>query len=243
MLTALKRAVPTRFRPSEIWFRSVMRRFNARGVLTGPFQGLRWRQDFRPDILNHLLGIYERELHPAIAEVQTRVRPRTVIDLGAYYGYYAIGFARMFPASTVLAYEASAARQVDLRANIDTNGVTGRVAVRGEASATTLQQDIGAAQGPVLVVCDIDGPEIDVINLETCPALARAFLLVETHSDHITATLRDRLSCTHDVRHIPARPTTMADVPNRPWYLRTSHPDHWLKERSGEVGWLWARPH
>src|SRR5688572_13258456 len=106
MLRALKRAVPERFRPSEIWFRSVMRDFHRHGVLHGPFKGMRFRQDDRPVILSCLLGIYELELHPVIRQIELEIRPRTVIDLGAFFGYYAIGLALLLPEAHGIAYEA-----------------------------------------------------------------------------------------------------------------------------------------
>jgi hypothetical protein len=240
--SALARAVPESLRPSERWFQSVLRDFAARGVLSGPFQGMRFIQDHRPTILNCLLGIYERELHPAIEEIRRDIRPRSVIDMGAYFGYYAIGLARMLPECRVTAYEADPAKHPNLRANLAANGVSDRVTLRGLATLETLRADIAAATAPTLVVCDIDGPEIDVMRPDAIPGLDRCWLLIETHSDAITEALRHRLGTTHQVQHIRASVPTMAEVPNRPWYVAFSEPTQFLAERRPDVGWLWARP-
>ena len=164
-----------------------------------------------------------------------------MIDLGAFFGYYAIGLALLLPEAHGIVYEADPARREILNANILANGVGARVTVRGEASLHTLSADARRdAADPV--VCDIDGPEIDVINPAESPGLDGCALLIETHGDDITAALKARLSPTHTVQHIRPRIPNMDDVPARPWYLHFSDPIQFLAERPHNNDWLWARP-
>jgi len=242
MLQPLKRMVPDRLRPSEIWFQSVMRDFHRHGVLHGPFKGMRFNQEQRPYILNCLLGIYEQELHPIFSEVELDIRPRTVIDMGASFGYYAVGLARLLPDARVIAYESDSTRRPNLMANIRANDVGDRVTVRGEATFETLNDDVRTGTPPIIVVCDIDGAEVHVINPAKSPGLNTCSLLVETHGEEVTGVIHRRLSSTHTVQHIPPRVPTMNDVPVRPWYLRFSDPIQFLVERPRDNGWLWARP-
>lgn len=60
----------------------------------------------------YILGSYEEELHEVVEEIIAR-SPAVVVDIGAAEGYYAIGFARRLPKTTVFAIDLdSRARQV-----------------------------------------------------------------------------------------------------------------------------------
>jgi hypothetical protein len=65
-------------------------------VLHGPFAGLMYPRDLllaQADApIAKLLGTYEQELHPVFEEVIAK-QPRTIIDIGAAEGYYAVGLA------------------------------------------------------------------------------------------------------------------------------------------------------
>ncbi len=74
-------------------------------VLSGPFSGLTLSpMTHREHVGPYLLGIYERELKPWWEELLTEPFAQ-VIDVGAKFGYYAVGLALCWPDAQVVAYD------------------------------------------------------------------------------------------------------------------------------------------
>ena len=66
-------------------------------VFSGPFKGMQFiDESFENAFIPKILGIYERELHPAV-EAAIALTPRLVVDIGTAEGYYAVGIARRLP--------------------------------------------------------------------------------------------------------------------------------------------------
>ena len=73
--------------------RRLIERFGSR-VQSGPFCGMSLSEPTQREHLGpFLLGTYEAELHPWI-EQALRQQYRAVLDIGAKFGYYAVGLAR-----------------------------------------------------------------------------------------------------------------------------------------------------
>ncbi len=76
------------------------------GVRRGPFKGLQYPflsaiySAFFPKVLVY----YEMELHPVI-EILKSKKFASILDVGCAEGYYAVGFAKMFPDSKLVAYD------------------------------------------------------------------------------------------------------------------------------------------
>lgn len=76
-----------------------------RAVISGPFAGLELTpMAGQAHIGPYLLGTYEMELHPWWNEVLAGSFPQ-VVDIGASFGYYAVGLARKFPRVPVEAFD------------------------------------------------------------------------------------------------------------------------------------------
>ena len=78
--------------------RRVLIRQIGQKVQMGPFAGM----EFLSNVLEgcyipKLLGTYEMELHPTWIRLRQLRKYRTIIDIGAAEGYYAVGLALMFP--------------------------------------------------------------------------------------------------------------------------------------------------
>jgi hypothetical protein len=63
---------------------------------------------------------------------------------------------------------------------------------------------------------DIEGAEVELLDPEATPALAKADILVETHDAFVadaTTTLMGRFRETHDIACYTARPRSLSDFP------------------------------
>ncbi len=190
-------------------------------VLSGPFAGMRLAGlPTAPE----LLGCYERELHATIRTLTQRPFDR-IVNVGARYGYYAIGLARLLPRVPVHAFESDAEARRVLEAAIAANDVSGRVSVGGYCDTADLAAALRDASG-ALVICDIDGGERHLLDLTAVPALAQATILVECHGPVESATepvMAMRFLPTHDVVRIATEARAASDVPpgvGEPWRSR-----------------------
>lgn len=184
-------------------------------VVGGPFKGLRYVATARGSSIGpKLLGTYELELAGIVDQVVTRGY-RTVINIGAGEGYYGVGLAARMPASRVICFDSFADNQEQIRTLAKLNGVEGRIDVRGLCDDRSLAEAIGDSTD-VLVVCDIEGGEIEVLRPDAVVALRKVDMLVEMH-DIVRAgcseALRERFSGTHRIEVIATRKRTRADFP------------------------------
>ena len=217
----------------------------SRGVVQGgPFRGMRLLRKSSwgaGEISPKLLGCYEQELHPHMAEVIAKAYP-LVINVGCAEGYYAVGLARRMPACRVIAYDVSPAAQEVCNEAAAANGVAGRVEVRGLCTPQTMADDL-AGEGPAFLLVDCEGGEMDLLDPALAPALARCDILVECHdfsNRNITPTLLSRFAATHDVERIDEG----ARNPNHPMLHRTPSLERWIavcEFRPERMHWLMFR--
>ena len=214
-------------------------------VMSGPFQGMRLAGfPAAPE----LLGSYEHELFAVIRELATRPF-HTVVNVGARYGYYAIGLARLMPSVQVHAFESDDEARGMLVGAVTANDVAGRVRVGGWAGTAELADALGDGTG-VLLVCDIDGGEVPLLDLAAVPALARATILVECHGPAETPTepvMTMRFLPTHEVRRIPTEERVLDHLPPgvaEPWRSRMPRTLEALMQehRTPPQSWLLLTP-
>jgi hypothetical protein len=186
-------------------------------VLSGPFAGT--KLCLSPlsgrHLLSYLLGTQEMELHGAVEQIVSRDYA-TIINIGAADGYYALGLARRVPRACVLAFEADSSHHQRLKASARANGVFERIFVRGFCSERDLRAALATVAKPVLVVCDIEGGEIGLLDPGLIRALRGIDLLVETHDHYVdkcTKVLISRFASTHAVQQFSGRPRAASDFP------------------------------
>src|SRR5262249_28235334 len=107
-----------------------------RRVGAGPFAGTKPLPSpvFPPLPSGSLLGTAELELHGAIEELVERSY-RTVLNLGAADGYYAVGLARRLPSARVVAFETVGELRDIAARSAAANRVADRVHVTGHCDA------------------------------------------------------------------------------------------------------------
>lgn len=211
-------------------------------ILGGPFAGMEYvSQAAEGALIPRLLGVYESELHPHLQQM-IAAGLDCIVDVGCAEGYYAVGLARMAPQVRVFAHDidpAARAACADLAAR---NGVADRVEVGGEFSPADFEAFAGRR---VLVIVDAEGAEVDLLQPEVSPALARMSLIVETHDLYrrgALATMMERFSPTHDIVRVDQQPKTF-DMPA--WLQELSHLDQLLavwEWRAQPTPWLVMRP-
>jgi hypothetical protein len=170
-------------------------------VLSGPFAGMALTPMTRQEQLGpYLLGTYEAELHPAWNRL-LQGRYSQVIDVGAKFGYYAVGLALRFPETPVVAFDTDPWARRALREMIAENGVTNvnilKACDRGWLAANL--------RPGALILSDCEGYEGELFGSVTIPELVSATLVIETHETLAPGTiarLRTAIGATHDLEEI-----------------------------------------
>jgi ribosomal protein L11 methylase PrmA len=167
-------------------------------VLDGPFAGLRLTPMTRAEQIGpYLLGTYERELGPAWGLVLQGTY-RQIIDVGAKVGFYAIGLARRYPETSVVAFDTDWWARKAVREMARANGC-GNVSVLSFCDPKWFAI---YASDSALVVCDCEGYEALLFTPEAVAALRNAALIIETHDDLVpgaSETVRVAFNGTHDL--------------------------------------------
>jgi predicted O-methyltransferase YrrM len=214
-------------------------------VLAGPFAGMRYvGQAVGSAWCPKLLGTYELEIHAAIGAA-IALSPDVVVNLGAAEGYYAIGLARALPAATIIAYEARESSHALIHRLAARNDVLRQIEVRGCAMPEQLQRDLSTANHP-LVVCDVDGGELALLDPDAATALARSAILVELHDvltgQPIAAEIRRRFAPTHQIIEFASRARTAADLPASVRLPRRLVKIALSERAPDSETWFWMRP-
>jgi hypothetical protein len=194
-----------------------------------------------------LLGVYERELNPSI-ERACAVGFSLIVDVGAAEGYYAVGMALRNPRARIIAFEMEMKERSALAEAAELNYVADRIEIRGKCEPQDLESVLsGSARS--LVICDVEGYEFVLLNLDTVPSLARAAILVELHEfihTGITEKIRARFTPTHKITHVWQEERTLTDFPFTDFYTRCL-PKSYLRwtvteSRPERMSWFWMEP-
>lgn len=243
----LRKCVPSQFRPPSYLARLVRRRTGAR-VAAGPFAGMNYiTQSHGSAYIPKILGIYERELHDCLEDMIQR-HPKVLIDIGAAEGYYAVGIARRLPELQVVAYEMDRDGQEKVKMLSNLNDVQDRVEVKGQCEPQELAQALRDVKNAA-IICDVEGYEATLLDLELLPALRFATILVELHEfavPHVTELLRGRFQHSHSIMEIWQEPRSRAEFPYVSLItklLPTAYLDWAVSEwRPNQMSWLWMIP-
>jgi hypothetical protein len=165
-------------------------------VQSGPFQGMTLTpMTHREHLGPFLLGTYEFQLHSWFASL-ARGRYAQILDIGAKFGYYAVGLARLFPDTQVLAFDPDWWARAACREMAATNR-TPNVNVKRFCSPRWLDRNLLPTS---LIVRDCEGFEGELLIQSSTPALGSATLIVETHdeiSPGVTEAICGRFTGSH----------------------------------------------
>jgi len=197
----------------------LLERFGDR-VQSGPFAGLTLtRMTHAEQIGPFLLGVYESELDKAW-DLVLEGSYSHIIDIGAKFGYYAVGLARRFPNTRVIAYDTDRwARKAMLEMSAE-NG-TANLEVRSYCPPDVATQLSGE---PAFYISDCEGYESALFRPEMIPHLRSATLIIESHDDlvpGVSARLRSAFAESHAIlvlttegpRRVPDQPLPFLSEP------------------------------
>ena len=209
-------------------------------VMQGPLAGMDFlSQSAEGCHIAKLLGCYEQPLQPFIEQAITNAYP-TILNIGCAEGYYAVGMAKRMPNTQVLAFDLNPKAQEVCAALAQKNAVSDRVKV----GALFKPEDFETHRNQkVLVLCDIEGAENELLNPEAAPALKGMDIIVESHEcliPGITKVLIDRFKDTHQITLInDDGQRNLQQAPQ--WFNNLAHLDQLLATwewRSGATPWL-----
>jgi hypothetical protein len=181
-------------------------------IAHGPFSGLYYTRHSAVHLPSMVVGSYESELHPVIAEVISTPFD-LVIEAGSAGGYYVIGLLARMPSARAIGFDTDYDMRYVCRQCARKNGVADRLTLLGTCTPEALN---GLAGCRAFLICDIEGAEQELIDLNHCPALSGWDLLIESHEwrrPGITDLLKSRLDDTHSITCITPRPPRIEDWP------------------------------
>ena len=210
-------------------------------VQSGPFQGMKLTPMTHLEHLGpFLLGTYEFQLHSWFVSI-ARGRYAQILDIGASFGYYAVGLARLFPDTPVLAFDPDWWARAACR-EMATANCTSNVHLERFCSPQWLDRNLQPAS---LIVCDCEGFERELFLHSSSPALGSATLIVETH-DQIRPGVSDaicgRFAGSHHLDMVSTGQTSGPEPPVDLSFLTTEEARSALREVRGRQDWLFFTP-
>lgn len=179
--------------------------------MTGPFKGAVYTEAH----LAKVIGVYEKEIQPFFEVIKGK-KFDVIYDIGAAGGYYVSGFSRIFPETTIIAYEMIESYWTRIREIAAQNKASEWVEVRGEFCGKEWSKHSIDVKS-YLIMMDVEGAEQFLLNPEEYPILSRGHILVEIHENrenNCETTIRGRFSKTHQISEVQSEERQLEDFPN-----------------------------
>jgi hypothetical protein len=217
-------------------------------VLCGPFEGTNYfNKIVWGPVTPKWIGSFEEELHDVVRAIIAN-HYDTIVDIGAAEGYYAIGLARTCPTARVITYDIDFIARSRQRSLATINALSTRINVRGRCDHAAL--DVDLANGKCVVISDIEGAEVELLNPAQANNLRRADVLVECHQteklsvDEVGQLMSTRFADSHFIEEIHSRQRSTNE-----WSVRHSALRHLdaktlayaMDEFRYAQKWLWMR--
>lgn len=191
---------------------AVVSRYGCR-IVDGPFRGMNYVDHAAGSAyMPKILGCYEMEICEWVEEIVRRGYD-TVIDVGCAEGYYAVGLAMRCPGTTVYAFDTNPEARRLCRELAALNGVSDRLILGKFCDADALKT---IPMKHTVMICDIEGHEVDLLDPGLSPELLDMDIVVELHElqrPGVTQTLLSRFSGSHQVELADAVPRDPARHP------------------------------
>jgi len=205
-------------RPRWIWRASshygepTSRYVSERGlsISRGPFEGLEFPQE-AVGHTNYLAAKLAGSYEPPVVSFLAGQAPSSevFVDLGSGDGVFLTGVGRLNPEIRLIGYEVN--RYERRLASM----IADRNEVELELRSTADQQEIDSLpEGRLLLLCDLEGLEEDLLDPVSAGSLRGATMVVEAHSQFrpdVVSVLTSRFEKTHEIEYIPVSPADPGD--------------------------------
>lgn len=209
-------------------------------VHQGPLSGLEFiEQSSEGCHIAKLLGCYEQPLLPYIEEVINKSY-NSIINIGCAEGYYAVGMALKMPETHFYAFDIDDASQVACAELAKKNRVQDQVDVFSNFKASDFERYRG---GCSLILCDIEGAEVELLDPNTSNFIKDFDYIIELHEVEkpgLIDVFSERFSKTHNIQIVTdTGQRNLVGMPD--WFLNLSHLDQLLSVwewRAGPTPWM-----
>lgn len=214
--------------------------------MQGPFTGMRFNlPNFNTAML---LGTWEKELWSLIYSAD-EINPTGIICIGAAEGYYAVGFARLFPGISLIAFEQNP-KYSDFLSEMVISNNCNNVIVKGSCDRDDLEHSLSESGKNPLVFCDIEGGEIDLLDANHINSLKHSHIIVEVHEMYVPdceKKLKERFSKTHTAKVFHGKKRVMTDFPRKALSLSLFSTRKKILELMNEgrpypMNWIYFKP-
>ena len=212
-------------------------------VFQGPFKGMKFlRQSSEGCHVAKLLGTYEQPLHKYLEKIIS-INYKLIINVGSAEGYYAVGFAMRSKGSKVLSFDINQEAQKACKELAIDNDVEDAIQIGSEFHPSILKD---YKHTKSLLICDVEGEEKKLLDLDNYSEFSEIDLLVESHEclvPGITEELINRFSRSHEISLIQDDGQRTLKSPPK-WFLKLAHLDQLLSTwewRSGATPWLFMQ--
>jgi hypothetical protein len=246
----IKRITPNSLHPSNIVV-GYIKNITNKKVISGPFQSTEYIDgSFGSVYTPKLLGTYEKELHPLFDDIMIN-KYRTIIDVGAAEGYYAVGLARKKFVQKVIAFEADEYSRTLLSQMININDVKEKVIIYESCTLDLLKNEIAKTNSnELLIIMDVEGFEETLLNPCDISSLKYCTILVEVHdfiNPSISGILKDRFARSHNIETINEKERNIHDYPFNVSFILKLFFSKWLvwaikEHRPEKMFWFVLRP-
>ena len=209
-------------------------------VIGGPFAGMDFLTKSAEGChIPKLLGCYEQPLHAFIEQAIAGAYPN-VVNIGSAEGYYAVGMASRMPYTKVFAYDRNPIAQEVCEDLARKNRVSNRISLGKSFDKSDFSTFAGKK---TLVICDIEGAELELLDPTHSPELLRMDLIVESHEcliPGVTQALIERFRQSHSIELV--KDDGLRALNTTPdWFVALPHLDQLIATwewRSGPTPWL-----
>jgi hypothetical protein len=209
-------------------------------VLHGPFSDvLLSPETCREHLAPFLLGTYESELHEVWNSV-FGMKFSQILDVGAKFGYYAIGLARRFPGIPVLAFDTDPWARRATREMSSANDV--QIQVLGFCTPDWMRSNLRKG---AFVFSDCEGYESTLFGSVEIPNLSFATMLIEIHehaSPGVARLIHNKYFRSHEIVTIPTRAQNVDFPPELASLSEVERKMAVTEYRTGEQAWMFLKP-
>lgn len=173
----------------------------------------------------------------------------TIINIGAGWGYFAIGFSILYPGARIVAFETEAARRAFVKQAAGLNGAADRVEVHGLCGINELRVKLQDTP-PILIFIDAEGAEASLLDPEALHALEQCHIIVELHEflvPDIADVLKRRFERTHTHGSFVSTARRKTDFALHPSWPYSIFPERYFldsmdEHRPGTMRWSYFCP-